>query len=66
MIGNNSNFQETDIKKAFLKYEKVRRSGKYNMITEASTVMRCYHIYEDMYFYIITHYSELYKQFINK
>lgn len=66
MIGNNSNFQETDIKKTFLKYEKVRRSGKYNMITEAATVMKRYHIYGDIYSYVIIHYSELYKQFINK
>ena len=66
MIGNNSNFQETDIKKAFLKYEKARRSGKYNMITEAAAVMKHYHIYGDMYSYVIIHYSELYKQFINK
>ena len=52
-------------KEAFLKYEKVRQSGKYNMIMQMSEVLvetgLNYHDYID----IIKNYNKYYNKYIN-
>ena len=53
-------------KEAFLKYEKVRQSGKYNMIMQMSEVLvetgLNYHNYID----IIKNYNKYYNKYINE
>lgn len=52
--------QATEVgKKEFEAYESARRSGKWNMITESSKVMKHTGLTSDQYAYIIEHYCEL-------
>lgn len=53
-----------NLKEPFLKYEKIRQSGKYNMITEASKVMSLINCDTSTYMDIINNYSELKKRFL--
>lgn len=48
-----------NLKEPFLKYEKIRKSGKYNMITDAKTVMNKIGCNLSTYMDIIDNYSEL-------
>jgi len=48
-----------DMKDYFIEYEKIRRSGKYNMITEAKFVAEEMGVKLDYYYSIIKNYSEL-------
>lgn len=50
-------------KEQFLRYEKIHHSGKYNMITDAASVMLEADLDEDTYWMIIDHYAELHAKF---
>ena len=55
----------TITKEMFLRYEKVRSSGKYNMIVEWETARKKAHLTKDEYFEIIkqyTHYKKMYME----
>lgn len=53
-------------KETFLKYEKVRQSGKYNMITNMVRIMFENNIDFDDYQDIIHNYSTYYNKYINE
>lgn len=53
-------------KETFLKYEKVRQSGKYNMITNMVRIMFENNIDFDDYQDIIHNYSTYYDKYINE
>ena len=46
-------------KEMFEKYEEIRSSGKYNMITDANLVMAEMDIEPVLYYYIVMNYSLL-------
>lgn len=48
-----------DKKEMFERYENVRSSGIFNMITEATAAMSVAGLDKEQYFYVIEHYSEL-------
>ena len=48
-----------DKKEMFERYENVRSSGIFNMITEAIAAMSVAGLDKEQYFYVIEHYSEL-------
>lgn len=52
-----------NLKEPFLKYEKIRKSGKYNMIMDASIVMKKIGCNLNTYIDIIDNYSELNARF---
>lgn len=54
-----------NLKEPFLKYEKIRKSGKYNMIMDAKTVINKIGCSLSIYMDIIDNYTELKKRFIN-
>lgn len=43
----------------FYHYEKVRREGKFNMITEASSAAQAAHLDITDYTYVVKHYTQL-------
>lgn len=51
------------LKEPFLKYEKIRQSGKYNMITDANKVINKIGCSVSTYMDIIDNYSELNNRF---
>lgn len=53
-------------KEEFLKYEKVRRSGKYNMIMDADAAWKAAGLVCCQYFDIIKNYSTYYNKYINE
>lgn len=48
----------------FFAYEEARQSGKYNMITEARSVMIDYAIHPDIYWEIVKNYSKYYEKYM--
>lgn len=50
-------------KDLFIDYENIRKSGEYNMITDAYHVMNILGIDKETYFNIINNYSELKEKF---
>ena len=56
----------TEAERNWLKYEKVRLSGEYNMITEAGFAMYKANLDRDEYVDVMHNYSELKKQVIEK
>ena len=50
----------------FLRYEEVRKSGEFNMITEASQAMDYANLNEDDYWDIIKNYSEYKEMFLKE
>ena len=50
----------------FLRYEDVRKSGQFNMITEANKAMDYANLGEDDYWDIIQNYSEYKKMFLEE
>lgn len=48
-------------KKDFINYERIRKSGKYNMITDASIIAREIGVSRDRYIWIISNHKELNK-----
>lgn len=46
-------------KEKFERYEKVRRGGRFNMITESSRAAKAAGLSEDDYWEVISNYSEL-------
>lgn len=48
-----------DKKEMFERYEQIRLTGLFNMITEASYAMEAAGLDKEQYFYVIGHYSEL-------
>lgn len=55
---------DINLKNSFLKYEKARQSGEYNMIMDSSKVMYEYGINFHDYYYIIHNYDKLAKLYI--
>lgn len=56
----------TEAERNWLKYEKVRLSGEYNMITEAGSAMYKANLDKDEYVDVMNNYSDLKKQVIEK
>lgn len=56
----------TEAERNWLKYEKVRLSGEYNMITEAGSAMYKANLDKDEYVDVMNNYSELRDQVIEK
>lgn len=54
------------LKDCFIKYEKVRRSGKYNMITESSKAAKKAGLSLQDYMNVIRNYNTLYKKYGGK
>lgn len=50
----------------FLRYEEVRKSGEFNMITEANQAMDYANLNEDDYWDIIQNYSEYKEMFLKE
>ena len=50
----------------FLRYEEVRKSGQFNMITEAKHAMNYANLGEDDYWDIIQNYSEYKEMFLKE
>lgn len=50
-------------KEMFERYEKVRKSGKYNMITNAIQAMKAAGLKQDEYLTVLQHYVEFAKEF---
>lgn len=50
----------------FLRYEEVRKSGEFNMITEANQAMDYANLNEDDYWDIIKNYSEYKEMFLKE
>lgn len=50
-------------KEMFERYEKVRKSGKYNMITNAIQAMKAAGLKPDEYLTVLQHYVEFAKEF---
>jgi hypothetical protein len=58
-------YEFNTIKKTdFLKYEKIRQSGEFNMFMDARKVAKLIGISKEKYRYIIDNYAILYKVFI--
>lgn len=53
-------------REVFMEYELMRRSGEYNMITDARFVMDILGIDEKMYFRIIRNYRELKEKYMKE
>lgn len=53
-------------KKDFINFEKVRRSGKYNMVTDASIIAEEIGVSTSRYIWIINNYSSLNKLYCNE
>lgn len=58
------NYYSEMLKQEFLKYEKARQSGKYNMIMDMNRVIAEYGIGYRNYNYIIKHYSKLAEKYL--
>lgn len=50
-------------KEMFERYEKVRKSGKYNMVMNAVEAMKAAGLKQDEYLTILRHYTEFAKEF---
>lgn len=48
----------------FIAYEKVRKSGKYNMVTNWELASKEARLTKEMYFEIIKRYNSLYEKYI--
>ncbi len=51
-------------KELFLKYERIKLSGEYNMVTQSDDVMKMMNIDLKTYIEIIVNYSELFKKYL--
>ena len=58
------NYYSKLLKQEFLKYEEVRKSGKYNMIIDMNKVIAEYGIGFKNYIYIINNYSKLVEKYL--
>ena len=58
------NYYSRLLKQEFLKYEEVRKLGKYNMIMDMNKVIAEYGIGFKDYIYIINNYSKLAKKYL--
>ena len=58
------NYYSKMLKEDFLKFEKARKSGKYNMVMDMNRVIAEYGIGFKNYIYILTDYSELTKKYL--
>ena len=56
----------TQMEEKFLRYEEVRKSGQFNMITEAKHAMDYANLNEDDYWDIIKNYSEYKEMFLKE
>lgn len=55
---------ESISKEVFLKYEEIRKSGKYNMFTDCMQVMKKMKVSKEVYVKILSNYTELYNKYI--
>ena len=58
------NYYSEMLRQDFLKYEEVRKSGKYNMVMDMNKVLAKYGISFNNYIYILSNYSELSKKYL--
>ena len=58
------NYYSEMLRQDFLKYEEVRKSGKYNMIMDMNKVLAEYGISFNNYIYILSNYSELSNKYL--
>ena len=58
------NYYSRLLKQEFLKYEEVRKLGKYNMIMDMNKVIAEYGIGFKDYIYIINNYSKLAEKYL--
>ena len=58
------NYYSEMIRQDFLKYEEVRKSGKYNMVMDMNKVLTKYGISFNNYIYILGNYSELSNKYL--
>lgn len=58
------NYYSEMLRQDFLKYEEVRKSGKYNMVMDMNKVLAKYGISFKNYIYILSNYSELSKKYL--
>lgn len=56
----------TQMEEKFLRYEEVRKSGQFNMITEARYAIDCANLDEDDYWDIIQNYSKYREMFLKE
>ena len=52
------------LRQNFLKYEEVRKAGKYNMVMDMNKVLAKYGISFKNYIYILSNYSELSNKYL--
>lgn len=53
-------------KEDFIRYEALRKSGKYNMITDCSAVMNELNVTIGTYIEIISNYDKYYKEYLRE
>lgn len=58
------NYYSKMLRQDFLKYEEVRKSGKYNMVMDMNKVLAKYGISFKNYIYILSNYSELSNKYL--
>ena len=58
------NYYSEMLRQDFLKYEEVRKSGKYNMVMDMNKVLAKYGISFKNYIYILRNYSELSNKYL--
>ena len=58
------NYYSEMLRQDFLKYEEVRKSGKYNMVMDMNKVLAKYGISFNNYIYILINYSELSNKYL--
>ena len=58
------NYYSEMLRQDFLKYEDIRKSGKYNMVMDMNKVLAKYGINFKNYIYILSNYSELSNKYL--
>ena len=58
------NYYSEMLRQDFIKYEEVRKSGKYNMVMDMNKVLAKYGISFNNYIYILSNYSELSNKYL--
>lgn len=58
------NYYSEMLRQDFLKYEEVRKSGKYNMVMDMNKILAKYGISFKNYIYILSNYLELSNKYL--
>ena len=59
-----NNYYSEMLRQDFIKYEEVRKSGKYNMVMDMNKVLAKYGMSFKNYIYILSNYSELSNKYL--